>query len=363
MDDMKDWRVGIVGVGAIGTRGHLPGYRSAGAEVVAVADVAKGRAAKVASEFGIAASYEDYREMLDMESLDVVSVCTPNALHAEITMAALGAGANVLCEKPMALTRAEATAMIEAAEDVGKGLSIAHTMRHIPEMERIKELAASGALGDIYHVRVSYLRRSGIPGYGSWFTNGDLAGGGAMMDIGCHMLDLGLWFIQHPRPTSVLAATYSALGTEAKGLGSWGADHYDPPARFDVDDFATAFVRFENGVTLAIEAAWACHGSEGNRIQVFGTKAGLDFYPAGFGPDGALRLYGEDEDGFTEQPIEVQGPRAVTGTGHDKLIADWLQKLEAGEAPRVRPEEAAAVVQIIEGIYKSAESGKEARLG
>ena len=360
---MKDWRVGIVGVGAIGTRGHLPGYGSADADVVAVADVAKGRAAKVASEFGIPASYVDYREMLDNEDLDVVSVCTPNALHAEITVAALEAGANVLCEKPMALTMAEATTMMATAKDAGKGLSIAHTMRHRPEMERIKDLAASGELGDIYHVKVSYFRRSGIPGYGSWFTNGDLAGGGAMMDIGCHMLDLGLWFMGHPRPTSVLAATYGVLGTQAKGLGSWGADHFDPPARFDVDDFATAFVRFENGITLTVEASWACHGSEGNRIQVFGTQGGVDFNPAAFGPDGALRFYGEDEDGFTERPLEVREAEAVTGTGHDMLIADWLEKLEAGEAPRVRPEEAAAVVQIIEGIYESAQSGKEAELG
>jgi len=362
MVEMQQWRVGIVGVGAIGTLAHLPGYRNAGAEVVAVADVAKGRAAEVADKFGIPASYENYREMLENEDLDVVSVCTPNALHAEITVAALQAGANVLCEKPMALTSAEATNMIKTSEDTGKGLSIAHTMRHRPEMERIKELATSGAFGDIYHVKVSYLRRSGIPGYGSWFTNGDLAGGGAMMDIGCHVLDLGLWFMGHPRPTSVLAGTYAAFGPRAKGLGSWGADHYDPPARFDVDDFSTAFVRFENGATLTVEASWVCHGSEGNRIQIFGTDGGVDFNPAAFGPDGALRFYGEDKDGFTQQTLTVPEEKAVTGTGHDVLIADWLCKLEAGEPPRVRPEEAAAVVQIIEGIYESADSGEEARL-
>jgi len=360
---MKRWRVGIIGVGAIGTSGHLPGYQSAGAEVVAVADVAEGRAAKVAEEHGIAASYVDYGEMLANESLDVVSVCTPNALHGQMTVDALKAGAHVLCEKPMALTLAEARNMVETAKAEGKGLSIAHTLRHRPENERIREMAASGALGDIYHVKVSYLRRSGIPGYGSWFTNRDLAGGGAMMDIGCHMLDLGLWFMGHPQPTSVLAATYAPLGTQAKGLGGWGADQFTPPARFDVDDFATAFVRFEGGATLTVEACWACHGSEGNKIQVFGTEGGIELNPAAFGPDAPLWFFGEDESGFTRRPVTVTQPDAITGTGHELLIADWLRALEAGEPPRVRPEEAAVVVEVIEGIYKSAEAGYEARLG
>jgi UDP-N-acetylglucosamine 3-dehydrogenase len=156
---MKQWRVGIIGVGAIGTSGHLVGYQSAGANVVAVADVAEGRAAKVAEREGIAASYTDYRDMLANEDLDVVSVCTPNALHAPMTIDALRAGAHVLCEKPMALTLAEATEMVATAEAAGKGLSIAHTLRHRPENERIKAMAAAGDLGDIYHVKVSYLRR------------------------------------------------------------------------------------------------------------------------------------------------------------------------------------------------------------
>lgn len=360
---MQKWRVGIIGVGAIGTLGHLPGYRSAGAEVMAVTDVAEGRATEVAERFGVPASYEDYRAMLANEDLDVVSVCTPNALHAEMTVAALQAGAHVLCEKPMALTYAEATSMIEAAQAAGKELSIAHTLRHRPQMERIRELAASGALGEIYHVKVSYLRRSGIPGYGSWFTNGELAGGGAMMDIGCHMLDLGLWFMGYPQPSSVLAATYAALGPRAKGLGTWGADHYDPPARFDVDDFATAFVRFEGGATLTVEACWACHGSEGNRIQVFGTEGGVELNPECFGGEEALRFFGEDEDGFTQRTLTVPKVNLITGTGHGLLIRDWLRALEAGEPPRVRPEEAAVVVRIIEGIYQSAASGKEVRFG
>ncbi len=359
---MKQWRVGIIGVGAIGTSGHLVGYQSAGANVVAVADVAEGRAAKVAEREGIAASYTDYRDMLANEDLDVVSVCTPNALHAQMTIDALRAGAHVLCEKPMALTLAEATEMVATAEAAGKGLSIAHTLRHRPENERIKAMAAAGDLGDIYHVKVSYLRRSGIPGYGSWFTNGDLAGGGAMMDIGCHMLDLGLWFMGHPRPTSVLAATYAPLGTQAKGLGTWGADHADPPARFDVDDFATAFVCFESGATLTVEACWACHGAEGNKVQVFGTKGGLELNPGAYGPDAPLWFFGEDESGFTKSPVTVTQPDAITGTGHELLIGEWLSALEAGRAPRVRPEEAAVVVEIIEGIYNSAKSGHEAKL-
>ncbi|NLG50863.1 MAG: Gfo/Idh/MocA family oxidoreductase, partial [Chloroflexi bacterium] len=189
-------RVGIIGAGFIATRGHVPAYRAVpGVEVVALCDINEKRARAVSEELGIPQAYTDYHAMLEHENLDVVSVCSPNAFHAQMTIDALNAGAHVLCEKPMALNYADAQAMFAASQRAGRSLTIGFHMRYQPEFQTVKQILSDGKLGEVYYIKSSMLRRNGIPGYGSWFTNKDLAGGGAMMDIGCHMLDLSLWML------------------------------------------------------------------------------------------------------------------------------------------------------------------------
>jgi predicted dehydrogenase len=352
-------RAGVIGAGFISVRSHVPGYRSVpGVEVVAICDVNEQRAQQTAKDLQIPHYYTDYREMLK-ESLDLVSVCSPNALHAQMTIDALQSGAHVLCEKPMALTFADALAMIGTSQRMNKSLTVGFHNRYRPDMMAMHETIQSGKLGEIYHAKASLLRRSGIPGYGSWFTNKDLAGGGAMMDIGCHILDLALWLLGHPKPVSVAGATYAKFGPLGKGLGTWGSDHYPKGARCDVDDLATAFVRFEGGLTLAVEASWALHGTDGQRIQVFGTTGGVEFNDKLFGKEAPVRYFGEDNDALTEAPVALP---EVTGNAYVREINDWISRIRAGQSPMITAEQAARVVQIVEGLYQSAERGQEIRL-
>jgi predicted dehydrogenase len=311
----------------ISVRGHAPGYRAApGVEVAALCDIKADRASAAAQELGIPKVYTDYREMLAQEKLDLVSVCSPNAFHAEMTIAALRAGAHVLCEKPMALTYADAQAMIAASREAGRSLTVGFHNRYRPEMRAVYDALRDGKLGKIYYAKASMLRRSGIPGYGSWFTNKDLAGGGALMDIGCHILDLALWMLGHPKPVSVSAATYAQFGPRAKGLGTWGSDHYPAGARFDVDDLATAFVRFEGGLTLTLEASWAGHGTDGTRLQFFGAEGGIEYNDKLFGKVAPVHLFGESDGKLTEEEVPFS---QVEGSAYQIEIADWIAAIEA----------------------------------
>lgn len=343
-------RAGIIGAGFITVRGHVPGYRAAGGvAIAALCDVNEERARAVAQDLGILSVYADYREMLEAEDLDIVSVCSPNCFHAQMTIDALSAGAHVLCEKPMALTYADACNMIEAARKADRSLTIGFHNRYRPEMAAAKALIDRGALGDIYYARASMLRRRGIPGYGSWFTNKDLAGGGALMDIGCHITDLALWFMGHPKPQAVVGSIYANFGPRGKGLGTWGSDRYPVGARFDVDDLATAFVRFENGATLAVEASWAGHGTDGQRLQIFGTEGGVEYNDKLFGAEHPVRFFCEDGDELLEEPIDV--PEACR-SAYECEVSDWVQRIRDGRPPLTTPEEAALVVLIVESIYR-----------
>ena len=355
----RTWRAGIIGAGAIAIHGHIPGYKAVpGVEVVSLCDVNAARVASVAAENGIARTYTDYREMLDKERLDLLSVCSPNAFHADMAVAGLESGANVLCEKPMALTYADACRMVATSERTGKSLTIGFHNRYRPEMRAGYEVVASGKLGELYYAKASMLRRSGIPGYGSWFTNKDLAGGGSMMDIGCHILDLALWWIGHPQPLTVSASTYAKFGPKAKGLGSWGMDHYPAGARYDVDDLATIFVRFEGGATLTLEASWAGHGTDGQRLQVFGTEGGVEYAEGLFG-DKPLRFFGEGGASLIQGTINYG---TAQGSPYQREIADWLGRIEKGEPAFITATQAAMVVQIVEAAYRSSASGHEVSL-
>ena len=350
-------RAGIIGAGSIAQAAHIAAFRSVpDVELVALCDINKERVAKVAQEHQIPHTYSDYHRMLKKEGLDLVVVCVPNALHARMTIAALQAGANVLCEKPMALTYRDACAMIQASHEAGRSLTIGFCLRHSPDTLAAKQKILSGALGQIYYCKASYLRRSGIPGYGSWFTNKDLAGGGAMMDIGCHVTDLSLYLLGHPKPVAVSACTYANFGPRAIGLGGWGADHATPPARCDVDDLATAFVRFENGLTMTVEASWAGHGTDGNRIQLFGTEGGLELNAKLFGAEKPLHFFSARGEELLEEPVELPPSK---GSIYDLQAQAWVAAIRAGTPPAVLPEQAAMVAQIIEALYKSASSGKE----
>ncbi len=350
-------RVGIVGAGAIGTRSHLPGYqRDPRTEVVALCDPNKDRARAIADEHNIPRIFTDYREMLRVAELDLVSVCTPNALHAPITITALEAGVHVLCEKPMARTGAEAQAMVSAANRTGCKLTIGFHNRFRPPSVALKAFVDGGLLGEIYYIAISMLRRSGIPGYGSWFTSKEMAGGGALIDAGVHGLDLALWFMGHPRPVSVLGVTFSEFGPRRKGLGGWGADILEGDQQFDVEDLVVAMVRFENGAVVAIETSWAGYSVTHERLQLFGRAGGAELDLSYREVERRLRVFTDLEN----QPVEVlptlDGPAV---SGHARLIEDFVDSIIEDREPVVTPEQGLLVTEIVDRIYQSAQSGKE----
>lgn len=352
----KKLRAGVCGAGMIASHGHIPGYQSVpNVEVVALFDVKKERAEALAKEKGIPHVYTDAEAMFAKEKLDLVSVCAPNAYHAPLSIAALQAGAHVLCEKPMALTYADARKMLDAAKKAQRQLAISFNNRYRPALQVLRRYSEQGLFGEIYMAQVAYWRRTGIPGYGSWFTNRDMAGGGAMMDIGVHYLDMSLWIMGHPKPVAVTAAEYAKFGPRGIGLGGWGSDILKPPQRCDVDDLVTAMVRFDNGATLNLGVSWAAYLMQGERLQFLGTEMGADLFPAHYGDQHPLRLYSDLAGEAVETIPEL--PRAPQVPGHTLLIQDWIRHLDEAEAP-VPGWQGAMTVQIIEAAYKSAACGQ-----
>jgi len=194
----KPLRAGIIGCGGIAQEGHIPSLLAAGVEIGALCDTNESRAQEVGEKLGVTAVYTDYEQLLTRSDLDLVTIALPNLLHAPAAIAALAAGKHVLCEKPMSVDSAGAAAMVKASHESGKLLSINQHMRFDRTTLAMCEAVASGALGDVYLTDVRLTRQNGIPGYGSWFTNRDLAGRGALFDIGVHMLDLALYVLGFP---------------------------------------------------------------------------------------------------------------------------------------------------------------------
>ncbi|HXF64417.1 MAG TPA: Gfo/Idh/MocA family oxidoreductase [Caldilineaceae bacterium] len=354
-DARKRWRVGFIGAGTIVQRGHIPAFgRLPNTEAVAICDVNEARAKAVAAEAGIPHVYADYERMLAEVQPDIVVVATPNVYHQQQSYAALEAGAHVLCEKPLALTYADAKAMFETAARVGRTLTVGTHYRWSMPMRAAKAHVDAGFFGEIYAARTVWQRRSGIPGYGSWFTNKDLAGGGSLLDIGVHALDRALYLMNYPMPVTVSGVSYAKFGPRGLGLGSWGMDILPPTAdaRYDVDDLSWGFVRFANGAALQFQVAWANALPEQVITELYGTDGG-----AAVGHRDTLDLYtllnGQ------QAKIQVDIPPDPVGS-YPRLIENFVRYLDGDPtAEIVTPAQALTSVAIVDGILRSAESGHE----
>ena len=263
---MRKLRCGVIGLG-IG-RGHAQAYaKHPQAELVALADLDAERLATVAEDLGVEQTYADAEAMLAEEKLDIVSVATPNRYHKPLAIAALESGAHVLCEKPMAMNAAEADEMLAAAAKADRRIMINFSFRFTPQSWQLKKEVESGVLGDVYFARTQWLRRRGLPGFGGWFGQKALSGGGPLIDLGVHRLDLALWLMDYPEPEWVLGTTHNPIGSRlAKEQGK----------AFDVEDFAAAFVRFTNGAGLELTASWASNirDQEMMETRLLGTEGG-----------------------------------------------------------------------------------------
>jgi predicted dehydrogenase len=351
----KTWRVAFIGSGTIVQRGHVHFFGNIpNVEMVAICDVNLARAQMVADEVNIPNRYSDYEQMLVEVQPDIVVIATPNIFHKPMAIASLEAGAHVLCEKPLALTYADAKEMMAKAAEVGRVLTVGSHYRWSTPMRTAKTHVDAGFFGDIYAARTVWQRRSGIPGYGSWFTNKELAGAGSILDIGIHALDRALFLMNYPQPTTVSGSLYSNFGTRGLGLGGWGSDIVAPAtaARYDVDDLGWAFVRFTNGATLQFQVAWATHMAEQFFTEIYGTEGA-----ASVGSKDTLDLYtilnGQQAKVVVDVPVDPKGSYA-------RLVENFIRHLDGDTtAEIVTPEQALTSVRIIDGILRSAEEGRE----
>ncbi|MCM3126420.1 Gfo/Idh/MocA family protein [Paenibacillus provencensis] len=350
-------KVAIIGCGGIANGKHMPSlFKQKNAEMVAFCDIVESRAEEAASKFGAegAMVYTDYQELLKDESIDVVHVCTPNDSHSVITVSALEAGKHVMCEKPMAKTSEQALEMIEAAKRTGKKLSIAYQNRFRNDSLYLKELIETGELGDIYYGKAIALRRRGVPTWGV-FLDEEKQGGGPLIDIGTHALDLTLWLMDNYKPKSVMGSVFHKLsGREnaANAFGPWD------PKEFNVEDSAFGFVTMENGATIQVEASWALNVVETGEAQTLlaGTEGGADM-------KNGLRLNGEKLSRLYEQNIDLNAGGVAFFAGESESDADrearmWIEAIQEDKEPLVKPEQAYVVTQILEAIYESARTGK-----
>jgi predicted dehydrogenase len=354
----KTWRVAFLGAGTIVQRGHIPSFqRIPNVEAVAICDVNLPRAQAVAEEAHIPHVYSDYERLLAEVQPDIVVVATPNIFHTPMTIAALEAGAHVLCEKPLALTYSDAKMMMEKAAQVGRVLTVGTHYRWSTPMRAAKAHVDAGFFGEIYAARTVWQRRAGIPGYGSWFTNKDLAGAGSILDIGVHALDRALFLMGYPQPTTVSGVLFSKFGTRGLGLGGWGMDIAPATAnaRFDVDDLGWAFVRFANGTALQFQVAWASHLAEQFFTEIYGTEGA-----ASVGNRDSVELYTTLNG--QQAKVQVEIPNDPLGS-YPRLVENFVRYLDGDPTSEiVTPSQALTSVMIIDGIMRSAVEGHEIAL-
>ena len=356
---MENLRVAVIGCGGIANGKHLPSLKQVkDIELVAFCDIIIERAEKAAKEYGIegARVYEDYKELLEKEKPDVVHVCTPNRSHSFISIAAMEAGCHVLCEKPMAINEAEAKKMLECAQRTGKTLSIGYQSRYRADSQYMKAECEKGTFGEIYFAKAHAIRRRAVPTWGV-FLNEEEQGGGPLVDIGTHALDLTRWLMDNYTPKYCVGTTYRKLADQKGATGnSWG--DWDPE-KFTVEDSCFGFVVMENGATVILESSWALNTLDviEASTSISGTKAGADMR-------GGLRINGvENGRQYVLQPsFSAGGAAFFEGAGNAKPeVFEALQfynAIRTGTKPCVLPEQAYVVSAILDGIYKSANSGQ-----
>lgn len=366
----KKLKIGIVGCGGIANNKHMPALFKLNdlCEMVAFCDIIKERAEKAAKEYGVSGAkvYTDYNEMYKDESIDVIHVLTPNVAHCPATVAAFKAGKNVMCEKPMAHNTEDAKKMLKAWKESGKKFTIGYQNRFRPEVQNLKKACEQGDLGDIYYGEALAIRRRAVPTWGV-FPNKALQGGGPLIDIGTHALDLTLWMMDNYKPVSVSGQVFYKLGhlpeaVEGNIFGPWD------PKTYEVEDSAMGFIKMENGAVINLKAAWAINMRDSREAAttLCGTKAGAEIL-SGMGYKEDTLIYNRARNGqLMEEKISPSGDIAYfdgnTGDPGETEAKQWLEAIINDTDPLVKPEQAFKVTQILEAIYKSAETGAEVSL-
>ena len=353
----KKLKVGLIGLGGICWAVHLPAYDGLRdkVEIVALCDIVEGKIDAVRNRLGNPdiPGFTDYKELLKVEGLDFIDICTPNYLHSIIAVDALNAGINVFCEKPDAVSVSEALRMREAAEKNNKHLMVMRNNRHRATAQYVKRYVESGRMGEIYCGRCGWQRRRGIPGKGGWFTTKAQSGGGPLIDLGVHMIDLAIWLMGNPTPVAVSGCTYTKFANSDVS-DSVNSDFGEKKAdgTFDVEDLAMGFIRFDNGACLQIEVSWASNvEKEVNFVELRGDKAGMSLY------GDELKIFAEDNGILQDIYPKTHGRQP-----HALNIEHFVDVLLNGAEPDFTPTQGVNMIKILEAMYKSAESGAEVRL-
>ncbi|CAA9552153.1 MAG: GH109 [uncultured Thermomicrobiales bacterium] len=364
---MAEIRVGIIGVGWPGQR-HIEGYQKhPDARIVAISDVNAAAAEQVKTQYNVdgARIFNDYRELLSGDHVDAVSICTPNFLHVPMAIDALDAGKHVLLEKPLAHTLQEGERLAaKVAEHPAQAFMIAFNNRYRPDSVVLKQRIEAGELGNIYYAKTGWLRGAAEFFLRGWFTQRNRSGGGPLIDLGVHMLDLSLWFMGNPRPVSVSGSVYHEFNDFMRE--STGSD-------VDVEDLATAFIKLDNGATIVLDVSWLSHIEQSNLVyaQLFGTQGGARI----------SRGLGNEAGGQEQMTINTttgKGPARATLVQHPEFqtmqaqqqgfmlyesfraeIADFVDSIEAGRQPGATITHGLDVLRVLDAIYRSAETGKE----
>lgn len=349
-------KIAIIGAGGIACGAHAPAYeKMKNVEVAAVCDVILERAERLAKRLGASNVYTDYIEMLEKENLDAVDICTPNYLHSIIAVEALNRGINVFCEKPDAINVKEAEKMKLAAEQSGKVLMVMRNNRFRTTSSYLKKYIEDGKMGEIYAARCGWQRRRGVPGKGGWFTTKKLSGGGPLIDLGVHMIDLTMWLMGNPKPIAVSGCTYEKFATSdiADSVNSKFGDSVSQ-GTFDVEDLAMGFIRFDNGACMQIEFSWASNiKGENQFLELRGTKSGAEWSTT----DEQLKIYGEEYGKTTNIMPNINGDGSIPM--HEANLRHFVDVVANGEEPMFVPQQGLNMIKILEAFYKSADEGKE----
>ncbi len=346
---MDKLRVAIIGAGQIAKVSHISNYQTRNeVEVVAVCDTNLEAAASVAAQFHIPEFFQDHNKMIETLRPDAVSICIPNKFHSKVTCDAIERGCHVLCEKPPALSVEEAVRMETAAKVHNRLLSFGFHFRYGENVTLIKNKIDNGDFGTIYGAKVIWTRRRGIPGWGN-FTNKDLQGGGPMIDIGSHMLDLAVYLLGYPEIDYVCATAHDLIGKQGSGVGFMG--NWDP-AKFAVEDALFGFIRFKNGSSMNLETSFALNIKEKDirNVHLYGEKLGATLFP--------LEIFGEEHGRMMNSSYLMEDGRDLHAVEIDNFVNACLGKEEL----LVTSEQAVYIQKLICALYESAATGKPVSL-
>ena len=351
-------KIGIIGCGGIANGKHMPSLKKIkNVQMVAFCDIIEERAVKAAEEYGVegAKVYTDYKELLKDRDIEVVHVCTPNRSHAFISIDAMEAGKHVMCEKPMAKTYKEAKDMLDASERTGMKLTIGYQSRWRADSLYLKKMCEDGELGEIYYGKAIALRRRAVPTWGV-FLNEYEQGGGPLIDIGTHALDLTLWMMDNYKPKMVVGTTFEKLKNQKDCGNAWG--DWDPK-KFTVEDAAFGFIVMENGATIMLESSWALNIRNPKEAitMICGTEGGADMF------DGLnINFIKNGRQCILKPDLTAGGVAFYDGDGdEDPSVLEaraWLDAVVNDHEPRTKASQALVVTQILEAIYESAKTGK-----